>query len=330
MAGIALALLSAFAHASWNFITKRLADGGLNAMWTYWLSSIVFLAITLPIVGATTGLGVRFSTTALWAALVSSLFHGVYFATLIRAYRTHEVSVVYPLSRGIAPVIVAVLAAGFLGQLPAPLAWVALVGMGVAVWLLGSKPHPETSTTTHVGTSPAERNHVGTSPADNTRHQTSTVSGTTDVVESAAVARQPAGSQLWGIGIGISIAIYTTWDGWSIVHLGVDPVAYYILLTVTQSLVVAAWMLTTRSLNLHHLRKHPVSCLSVGALMPTSYIAALFATHYMPVALMAAIRGTSVVWVTLAAAAFLGENLTGRKVLGVLSALATIVLMAWA
>lgn len=317
MAGIALALLSAFAHAGWNFITKRLADGGLTAMWTYWLSSLVMLAIALPVLGQTTSLNVTFSGDAVWAALVSSIFHAVYFATLIRAYRHHDVSVVYPLSRGIAPVIVAVLAAGFLGQMPAPLAWVGLIGMGIAVWLLGSQPKNQPKN--QLKNTPDEADPAPSEPPSQPHHTTMTQ------------LRAPTrGSQYWGIAIGISIAIYTTWDGWSIVHLGVDPIAYYLLLTVTQSIVVAVWMLSRRSLDLTYFRQHPISCAAVGSLMPTSYISALFATHYIPVALMAAVRGTSVVWVTLAAAAFLGEELSKRRILGVLAALGTIMLMAWA
>lgn len=300
MAGIVLALVSAFAHAGWNFITKRLADGGLVAMWTYWVSSLLFLALTAPLLLTISDFHVEFSVNLLWAGLISSCLHAFYFAALIRAYRRHDVSIIYPLSRGVAPVIVAVLAALFLQQLPDPLVWTALAVMGVAVWLLSSTPQPSENNATSSGSSTSRPHH--------------------------RLRQRP--SQLWGLALGVSIAAYTTWDAWSIVYREVSPMAYYTVLTFSQSLVVAIWLASTRALNFGFARKHPLSCLTVGMLMPISYISALTATLYIPVALMAALRGTSVMWVTLAAWLFLREQMSTRKVLGVLAALVTITVMA--
>ena len=52
---------------------------------------------------------------AWWAALVSTALHTAYAAVLQRAYSAADLSVVYPVSRGLAPVLVTVMAAPWNG-----------------------------------------------------------------------------------------------------------------------------------------------------------------------------------------------------------------------
>jgi drug/metabolite transporter (DMT)-like permease len=68
-------------------------------------------------------------------ALASALFEAIYVGALAYAYRTADVSFVYPLTRGLAPVIALGAAVALLGHQasPAEVAGVLLVGVGVVL-----------------------------------------------------------------------------------------------------------------------------------------------------------------------------------------------------
>ncbi len=96
---IALVLLAALCHASWNALVKSGADRLVMMNYTIGVSSVLslFLAPFVPLPNA-----------AAWPFLIgSTLIHLAYYAALIFAYRHGDLSQVYPIARGSAPVIVA-------------------------------------------------------------------------------------------------------------------------------------------------------------------------------------------------------------------------------
>jgi drug/metabolite transporter (DMT)-like permease len=105
---IGLVLFAALLHASWNAMAK---SGGtpefsiasyrlVNALWC--LPLLFFFPIPLA---------------ASWPMLLAStLIHTVYYYTLSRSYRSGDLSQVYPLFRGLAPVLVVLGAALFAGE----------------------------------------------------------------------------------------------------------------------------------------------------------------------------------------------------------------------
>src|SRR5262245_11773904 len=52
---------------------------------------------------------------------LSCVFHFAYQLSLLGAYRHGDLSLVYPIARGLAPMLVAVLGAGFAGEVPRPI-----------------------------------------------------------------------------------------------------------------------------------------------------------------------------------------------------------------
>jgi drug/metabolite transporter (DMT)-like permease len=124
-AALALALASAALHALWNLLLARARDAETAAA----------CALAAAVV-----VGAPFAV-ALWDVepravpylVAGSAFELAYFALLAHAYRHAELSVVYPLARGLAPVLVLVSAAALLGQRigPGSAAGVVLVGVGV-------------------------------------------------------------------------------------------------------------------------------------------------------------------------------------------------------
>ncbi|OUE19892.1 EamA-like transporter family protein [Clavibacter michiganensis] len=114
MLGVALALGSAVAHTGWNALSKAGAAGGTSFVW---LCTAVGALIALPVaVVVVLAQGSVPSWSWIGAGAVGAVLHGGYTLVLQAGYRRGEVSVVYPVSRGLAPVLVAVLGVALFRQ----------------------------------------------------------------------------------------------------------------------------------------------------------------------------------------------------------------------
>ena len=140
MSGFALTLVlcAAALHALWNAIVK----GADNRV-------LVFAAMSVTNVLAGAALIALFRAPAAesWPYIAAStLIHYGYFVFLLLAYRLGDFSQVYPISRGLAPVLVALGAQAFAGEKLPVLAWLGLlsVSFGIIVLALpsiGAKPN---------------------------------------------------------------------------------------------------------------------------------------------------------------------------------------------
>ena len=120
-----LALAAAFAHALWNILLARARDPQAATAVALLVSIVVFA----PVAVVTWEL-----ERAAWPYLVvTSALQLVYFALLITAYQRADVSVVYPVARGLAPVLVLVAGVVLLGAATSALqvAGIVLVAAGV-------------------------------------------------------------------------------------------------------------------------------------------------------------------------------------------------------
>ena len=93
-------------HALWNVLVKRSGTSDVAFVWVYSAITAPLWLVVLTVVASSGGLG-----PAWWAALVSTALHTAYAAVLQCAYSAADLSVVYPVSRGLAPVLVTVVAA---------------------------------------------------------------------------------------------------------------------------------------------------------------------------------------------------------------------------
>jgi drug/metabolite transporter (DMT)-like permease len=124
---LALALGSAALHAAWNLLVARARDVQAATAATFLLS--VAIAAPFAIVWWS-------AEPAVWPyALASTLLEVVYVVALAYAYRTTDLSFVYPLTRGLAPVLTLAAAAAFLGHavLGTEAAGVIVVAAGVVL-----------------------------------------------------------------------------------------------------------------------------------------------------------------------------------------------------
>ena len=105
---IALVLLAALLHASWNAMAKSGGTPGYSIA-SYRLTSAL---VCLPLLFL-----LPLPLAASWPMLLAStVIHTAYYWTLSRSYHSGDLSQVYPLFRGLAPVLVVIGAAAFAGE----------------------------------------------------------------------------------------------------------------------------------------------------------------------------------------------------------------------
>jgi len=261
-------LLAALLHASWNAMIKGGSDVLLDT------ATIVAGAglIAVPFLFV-----VPLPKPASWPYIFGSIItHLAYYFLMVNAYRTGELSLVYPLMRGVAPLITAVLGIVWLRELPAPLSWVGMLLISIGVIALALRP---------TGNAPVLSGHGR---------------AVTFALGNAAV-----------------IAIYTIIDGTG-ARLAGNPWSYIVWLFVLDALPFSIYMLATRKrqfiVALVERRRHG---LIGGALSAGAYAISVWAMTKAPVALVASLRETSVLFATLIGARLLKERLTPRRWAGV-------------
>ena len=138
MSGLALALVlaAALVHATWNYLLKR-SGGGTAFVWLFAVASaLIYAPLAVGILWWT-----KPDLTAMSFVLIaaSAVIHTAYYMLLDRGYRTGDLSLVYPLARGSAPLITVTVAVFLLHENPSALAQAgALMIAGGAVVLTGN------------------------------------------------------------------------------------------------------------------------------------------------------------------------------------------------
>jgi len=130
-AALALVLTSAVMHASWNFLVKRSRDKVLF----FWAMAVVGL-IGLTIPGVIFAIVDGFTPTMLGLASVSVCLHASYAVTLTASYKYGDLSSVYPISRGMGPALVPLLAVVLLGETVSAVAVVGIVLVVLGIYAI--------------------------------------------------------------------------------------------------------------------------------------------------------------------------------------------------
>lgn len=136
-APIALVVLAAFIHASWNLLSKRAAAAGPTfvfaynlvaciayAPWVIWLIARGALTWSLPIAGC---------------ILLSALVHLAYSLCLQRGYQVADLSVVYPVARGTGPTLSSLGAFLLLGEAPSFRGLLGLAAVVIGIGLISTQ-----------------------------------------------------------------------------------------------------------------------------------------------------------------------------------------------
>ncbi len=261
-------LFAALLHASWNAMIKGGDDVLLDT------ATIVAGAglLTLPFL-----FFVPLPNAESWPYIFGSIAtHLAYYFLMVNAYRSGELSLVYPLMRGVAPLLTAVLGIIWLRELPSPINWLGMLMISIGVIALALRP---------VGSAPVLAGHghaVGFALAN------------------AAV-----------------IAVYTIIDGTG-ARLAGNPWSYIVWLFVLDAIPFSIYMLARhRRTYVAALATRHRHALIGGGLSAGAYAISVWAMTKAPVALVASLRETSVLFATLIGAWLLKEKLTARRWAGV-------------
>ena len=120
---------AALLHALWNSVVKSAGDKFMSsarvALWTGIVAALAALATPQP------------SMASMPFVVVSALVHVVYFLLVGRLYLNADLSVAYPLMRGLAPLVATGLAAATLREIPNPMALVGVLALVAGVASMG-------------------------------------------------------------------------------------------------------------------------------------------------------------------------------------------------
>jgi phosphonate utilization associated putative membrane protein len=212
-----------------------------------------------------------------WPYIAASLFiHIGYYIALAGAYQHGELGMTYPIMRGFAPLLVALGSTAIVGETPSPAAWLGIVGITVGVALVGLA---------HPGEALHHRKALAFAFAN------------------AAI-----------------IACYTFVDGLGARQSG-DVLCYVLILFVLDGLpypLLVAWQRgrAGRQDMLRYARmRWPLATLG-GMASIGSYSIALWAMTRAPVASVAALRETSVLFATVLATVMLKEKFGLQRAIG--------------
>ncbi len=125
---LALVLSSAVLHATWNLLVKQ----GTNQEVFVWLSQVALSVMLIP-VAVVLFWNFPVGLVGWWFVLGTSVLHVLYFLFLGRGYSRADLSVVYPIARGMGPALVPILGVLVLGETVSPpaVAGIAAVVVGL-------------------------------------------------------------------------------------------------------------------------------------------------------------------------------------------------------
>lgn len=130
----ALVLVSAVMHAGWNLIAKRGRDG-LVAMAMIKVPNILIATCVIAVMG--------WPALDAWPyVLASAAVNCLYFLCLINAYRVGDLGVAYPVSRGLAPILVLLLSLAWVREVPSAGTAIGVLVIGAGIVALASQRNP--------------------------------------------------------------------------------------------------------------------------------------------------------------------------------------------
>lgn len=257
-------LLAAFLHASWNVLVKLHIDRFLSLFLLQTLMGVMGLGMLVVFAWP--------SAASLPYALTSGILHTGYNLFLARSYRTGDLSVVYPVARGTAPLITLVASFIFTQDQISPFATVGILVLIAGIWLIALGP--------------------------------------------SKAVRIDRSTLLFALGTSVFIGCYTVVDGLGGRASGA-PSGYTGLVFVLDAIFLLAAALYLRGPQiLRDVIPHWRSGLVGAAASASAYWIIIWAMSVAPIAMVAALRETSILIAIGLSAKLLNETLTIPRVVG--------------
>lgn len=277
LSALALVVAAALLHALWNIAAKRAGGNHHFALATAMMISLLWLPA-----------GLWFGwheipqwTLPQWALVAcSAAIHALYYNALLAGYRAADLTMVYPVARGLAPLLSALGAVLLLGEAGGWGTAAGVLAVGVGVFLIAGGP-------------------------------------TLWRKAHAAEQRQRLLAGLrWGVLTAALIACYTVVDGYAIKVVLMAPVAFdYIcnLLRVPMLLPLLWRDPTGFRMAWRAQWRH---ALVVAAISPLAYILVLYALQQAPLSHVAPAREMSMLFAAALGGRLLGEGDRGLRLAG--------------
>lgn len=276
---LAAVLAAALLHALWNSLVKSAGDKFLaSALVALWCGVAAFAA----------GLVLPTPSRAAAPFIAASVFtHVVYFLLVGRLYRTADLSVAYPIMRGLAPLIAALIALVTLGETPG-----LVTALGVAILVIG---------VTLMGASGLVHGRIDAS--------TLIVALANSVVIAVYSVIDGQGARISGQGALFAFG-YNAWAD-AITALVYAPIVVFLRGRTIAAVFISSW------------RRGVVGGLAAFG----GYAVVIWAMTQAPIAAVAALRETSVVFAALIGVAALGEPFRTQRAIAALVILAGVVVL---
>ncbi|MFF1879108.1 EamA family transporter [Leifsonia sp. NPDC058230] len=149
-----------------------------------------------------------------------------------------------------------------------------------------------------------------------------------------STTRSEPGHRMLGAGIvyglltGVTIAVYTLWDAFTVTDLGVSPILFMVGCSFGEVVLLAPILLARRAELVAVWRAFRWQVVVVGVLSPLSYVLVLTAIQLAPVSLVAPARELSVVLVSLAGWLILREPRPAQRMAGAVVVLGGVAMLA--
>ncbi len=351
---IALILIAAVAHASWNLFSKQAATVGTTSF--IWLVSMAATVGYAPAAAAVLIVQRPHLTALNWAFMAGTgVLQAGYFLFLQNGYRVGDLSLVYPIGRGTGALLAALAGIALLGERPGPagLTGIVLIVAGVIVLGIPARarlapappalvPTPATASAAATAASPATAagpvTAVSSAPASAHTGSAAPVPPAAERSAPAAPAlagdrmtapRRPAAMAIMFAGLtGLFIASYTLWDKHAVTTLHTPPLLQGYAAFPIMSLAFAPLALRDRPRLTQVWRSYRPQVLGAAILTPLAYILVLVALSFTAVSAVAPAREVSVLFGVLLGRRLLGEGSLARRLGGAAAIVAGIIAVA--
>jgi len=270
-----MVLGAALLHAAWNALVKVNTDR-LIMIAIMMMSQVAVATLALPFVA--------FPTPHAWAFIfASTALHTAYFSFLVMAYRFGDLSHVYPIARGVAPLIVAVISVVIVGEVLSNQATLAVVVIALGIMSL------------------------------------TLTRGASGLRESKAI--------MYALGTGVFIAGYTIVDGLGARHAE-SAHSYIFWLNIFDGIPITILALYLRwGQVMTEVRRSWKPGLLAGMVSLLAYWIVLWAMTLAPLAMVSAVRETSMVFAVLFGVLFLKEKLNMIRLVSIIATIIGAVLL---
>ena len=274
---LALVVVAGLIHASWNIAAKKAGGDARFAAFSGLVTMVAWAPVGL-------WLGVQqvphWGWTEWLLVAASAVLHTVYFIVLLRGYRKADLTVVYPLARGSAPLLSSLTAILFLGESLSALGAVGIAAVVGGVFLIAGGPG-----LLRASHDPSQRQRVRK-------------------------------GMLYGLLSGAFIAGYTVVDGYAVKFVLMAPILVDYIGNLARMALLAPVVLRDRPAARALWKTQWKYAVFVGVISPVSYVLVLYAMQTAPLSHVAPAREVSMLFAALIGGQLLGEGDRLLRLLG--------------